>query len=79
MSTILLYLSFFALFFAFACAKGPQTRIGVTFRPDVCEKKTQKGDKISLHYNGYLLGEKNPVSFQCFELKDSPLVVVLPK
>ena len=29
-------------------------RIGVKFRPAVCEEKTKKGDKLSMHYTGTL-------------------------
>jgi hypothetical protein len=34
--------------------KKPQVRIGVTYRPDVCDKKSKKGDKLSMHYTGTL-------------------------
>ncbi|KAK8803375.1 hypothetical protein WA158_001069 [Blastocystis sp. Blastoise] len=27
-------------------------RIGVKYRPEVCERKSKKGDKLSMHYTG---------------------------
>ena len=43
------------------CAKSPQVRVGVKFRPEVCDRKTANGDRISLHYIGYLASEPKPV------------------
>jgi FK506-binding protein 2 len=33
----------------------PQVRIGVTHRPETCERKTKKGDRVSMHYTGTLV------------------------
>lgn len=59
-------MKFLALALAFVstvvATKGPKEdlppseslRIGVKFRPEVCERKSKNGDKLSMHYTGTL-------------------------
>lgn len=35
-------------------APDAKLRIGVKFRPEVCEQKSEPGDKLSMHYTGSL-------------------------
>ncbi len=35
-------------------APDAQLRIGVKYRPDNCERKSERGDKLSMHYTGTL-------------------------
>lgn len=35
-------------------APNAKLRIGVKYRPDVCENKSEPGDKLSMHYTGSL-------------------------
>ena len=37
--------------------KDAKLRIGTKFRPDVCDKKTQPGDKLKMHYTGTLYSD----------------------
>eukprot|EP01119_Soliformovum_irregulare_P005635 TRINITY_DN17394_c0_g1_i1.p1 TRINITY_DN17394_c0_g1~~TRINITY_DN17394_c0_g1_i1.p1 ORF type:complete len:141 (+),score=36.58 TRINITY_DN17394_c0_g1_i1:29-451(+) len=34
--------------------KKPQLRIGVTHRPETCDRKTKAGDTLKIHYTGTL-------------------------
>ncbi|KAJ1570007.1 Peptidyl-prolyl cis-trans isomerase fpr2 [Nowakowskiella sp. JEL0078] len=51
---ILSYLVLFVL----AEKTAPKTlQIGVKFKPDSCPRKSQKGDKLSMHYTGTLFAD----------------------
>jgi len=57
--TLLFALVFLACAGMAVCHEGQkkevkQLKIGVTHRPDVCEKKTQAGDTLKIHYEGKL-------------------------
>eukprot|EP00300_Choanocystis_sp_HF-7_P036476 c52326_g1_i1.p1 GENE.c52326_g1_i1~~c52326_g1_i1.p1 ORF type:complete len:151 (+),score=36.95 c52326_g1_i1:43-453(+) len=45
-----------AMVLAMAMAEGgkPQLRIGVLSRPESCDRKSKKGDRLSMHYTGTL-------------------------
>eukprot|EP00002_Diphylleia_rotans_P006363 TRINITY_DN15747_c0_g1_i1.p1 TRINITY_DN15747_c0_g1~~TRINITY_DN15747_c0_g1_i1.p1 ORF type:complete len:141 (-),score=35.22 TRINITY_DN15747_c0_g1_i1:116-538(-) len=58
----LLHCAFFAAVVVFAIAsvaaddtaKIDRLQVGVTFRPEVCDKKSKNGDKLSMKYKGSL-------------------------
>eukprot|EP00986_Skeletonema_menzelii_P005984 scaffold2258_cov144-Skeletonema_menzelii.AAC.13 len=54
-----------------------QLLIGVTHRPNHCDEKSQKGDFISIHYNGTLYSNGN--IFDSSILREYPFVFQLGK
>ncbi|OAV91597.1 hypothetical protein PTTG_04247 [Puccinia triticina 1-1 BBBD Race 1] len=67
-----------ALIQSFALASEPkkQLQIGVKYKPDKCDIKTQNGDHLSMHYTGTLeSGEK----FDSSRDRDQPFEFTLGK
>ena len=50
-------------------------RVGVKYRPDICDRKSKKGDMLSMHYDGRLYSDC--ASFDSSRSRDSPFTFVL--
>ena len=50
-------------------------RVGVKHRPDICDRKSKKGDMLSMHYDGRLYSDCTP--FDSSRSRDSPFTFVL--
>eukprot|EP00937_MAST-01D_sp_MAST-1D-sp2_P008056 g8056.t1 len=51
-------------------APDARLRVGVKFRPEVCERKSRKGDELTLHYEGSL--RKTGLLFDSSRARDAP-------
>lgn len=77
---VFIFMLFVATVVTAGAAKGDlapdaKLRIGVKFRPESCERKTQRGDKLSMHYTGTLRSDDS--KFDSSRDRDSPFQFTL--